>query len=90
MIKIKNKIIKNAIIYLRNGENQFYNMIKITDQGVIYGNIKKEPLKKLKADCSTDFNDLNEKFIEGGFIPKQNIIKISVGKNNFDLKEEKI
>ena len=93
MSKIKNKIIKNAIIHFKNGENQFYDIIKITDQGVIYGNIKKEPLKKLKTNYSIDFiesNDLNDKFIEGGFIPKSNIIKISIGKNNFYLKEEKI
>lgn len=87
----KLKLIKNAIVQLKNGESRLFDVIKITNQGVIFGHMEKilnNDYKKGDSNSDGDSNILNTKFIEGGFIPIQNIKKIIESKNNFKMSKK--
>ena len=68
-----NKIVENVTIYFKNGERECYNAISFRKEGICTGII-------------VDNSDNDVKFIEQGYIPLDQIDKITYLSENDELR----
>lgn len=67
------EIIKDAMVIYWDGEKELFDAIRITDKGVVIGRILKVDKKeRVCVNC-------HEMFVESGFVPTDNIIRIEGG-----------
>ena len=68
------EILENATIIFKNGDKEFCNAISIGDKGVYTGKVK-------------SINENSDRFINFGFIPKDQIQKIIISNDDGKSKD---